>query len=321
MMKKKWLVAAMSGMLMMGGLFAVDGAGVSAAPTPETSITIRVNGAVLVSDTQAFMLNGRVMVPLRTVSEGTGGEVKWNNASKSASATNSKHSFTVWAGKKTAVKDGVRVQLDTAPVMKQGRIYIPLRFSAEGLGGQVRWSNAHKTVDLYPGLTPVQAKKEVRAAADEVIKAIRDQDFKKLANLAHSKGVTFSPYAYVEKKSVTLSKEELAAGFANESSRLWGNYDGSGKPIQLSFKDYYKEFIYSSDFAKAPWVGYNESKSSGNTINNATLAFQGAVIVEYHFDGKDPQYGGIDWESLRLVFQKENGQWVLSGVIHDEWTV
>jgi len=31
------------------------------------------------------------------------------------------------------------------------------------------------------------------------------------------------------------------------------------------------------------------------------------MVVEYHFPGIDPQYGGLDWRSLRLVFQQSGG--------------
>ncbi|MFC7680891.1 hypothetical protein [Paenibacillus sp. GCM10028914] len=46
-----------------------------------------------------------------------------------------------------------------------------------------------------------------------------------------------------------------------------------------------------------------------------------AVIIEYHFDGFNPEYAGMDWKSLRLVFRLEEGSWRLSGIIHDEWTI
>jgi hypothetical protein len=44
------------------------------------------------------------------------------------------------------------------------------------------------------------------------------------------------------------------------------------------------------------------------------------MIVEYYFPGFDPQYGGMDWRSLRLVFSDHGGTWYLAGIIHDEWT-
>ncbi|WP_268240815.1 hypothetical protein [Paenibacillus albidus] len=43
--------------------------------------------------------------------------------------------------------------------------------------------------------------------------------------------------------------------------------------------------------------------------------------MEYHYDELDPQFAGMDWQSLRLVFGKEGSQWVLMGIIHDQWTI
>lgn len=45
------------------------------------------------------------------------------------------------------------------------------------------------------------------------------------------------------------------------------------------------------------------------------------MVVEYYLPGENPDYGGLDWQSLRLVFQHKEGAWYLVGVIHDEWTV
>lgn len=293
----------------------------AAGQRTEAPIVIQINGANLLTDLPAFMQNGRVMVPLRTVSEAMGAKVTWNSSKKSASAVKGKYSFELSAGRLQAVRNGSPIMLDSAPVMKEGHLFIPLRFSAEGLGGSVRWNSSLRQARIYPTLTPEKAKLAVKETADQVINALRDKNFGQLAKLSHSKGVTFSPYAFVDRtKDVTMTQEKLSAGFTDNKKYQWGEFDGSGKPISLNFESYYKRFVYSQDFAKAPFVGYNESISQGNTLNNASKVYPGAVIVEYHFKGFNPEYAGIDWQSLRLVFQMEGNGWVLSGVIHDEWT-
>lgn len=323
--RKRWfsvlaLMIAMGQSLSVGESVSADSYG-GAGQRTEAPIVIKINGANLLTDFPAFMQNGRVMVPLRTVSEAMGAKVTWDSSKKSASAVKGKYSFELSAGRLQALRNGSPIMLDSAPVMKEGHLFIPLRFSAEGLGGSVRWNSSSREAGIYPTLTPEKAKLAVKETADQVINALRDKDFEKLAKLSHSKGVTFSPYAYVDRtKDVTIRKEKLAAGFADDKKYHWGEFDGSGKPISLKFESYYKRFVYSQDFAKAPFVGYNESKSQGNTLNNASKVYPGAVIVEYHFKGFNPEYSGIDWQSLRLVFQMEGSSWVLSGIIHDEWT-
>jgi hypothetical protein len=44
------------------------------------------------------------------------------------------------------------------------------------------------------------------------------------------------------------------------------------------------------------------------------------MVVEYYFPGFDPQYEGMDWRSLRLIFLQDNDVWYLAGIVHDQWT-
>jgi hypothetical protein len=55
-------------------------------------------------------------------------------------------------------------------------------------------------------------------------------------------------------------------------------------------------------------------------VSNASEYFPGSVVVEYYFPGFDSKYAGMDWQSLRLVFQQENGQWYLVALVHSQWT-
>ncbi len=157
----------------------------------------------------------------------------------------------------------------------------------------------------------------------EILTAIKNFDMEKLAAAVHpDKGVRFSPYGYVEvDKDLVFTADEVK-NLANDSKTyLWGYYDGSGEPITLTFRDYYRRFIYDADFVNADQVGYNKQLGHGNTINNSFEVYKNSIIVEYHFPEIDPKYEGMDWRSLRLVFEKKNDIWYLVGVIHDEWTI
>ncbi|WP_156337145.1 copper amine oxidase N-terminal domain-containing protein [Paenibacillus dakarensis] len=323
--KHKMLAVTALAIVLTFSLALIDKGGAAAFAAysnSDTPVVIKVNGAAVHSDVLPFLHNGRVMVPLRIVSEAMGAKVTWNASRKTAVVVRGEHQFELSANEVKAVRNGNPVKLDTAPVMREGRLFIPLRFSAEGLGGTVRWNQALKEAKIYPDLTPEIAKQEVGELAEEAIHALFDQNFDRLAKLSHSQGVTFSPYGYVDRgRNVILSKAKLAEGFANSKVYEWGSYDGSGETISMNFETYFHKFIYNVDFAKAPFIGFNESMSMGNTVNNVSKAYSGSVIVEYHFTGFKPEYAGIDWQSLRLVLQRENGNWVLSGVVHDQWTI
>ncbi|HOA41096.1 MAG TPA: hypothetical protein PKM10_06560, partial [Halanaerobiales bacterium] len=158
---------------------------------------------------------------------------------------------------------------------------------------------------------------------EELIQAIKNRDGEKIAEFVHPvKGVRFTPYTYVSPEGdVVFSREEMKNFFADTDLYLWGYYDGIGSEIRLKPAEYYEEFIYSADFINAPEVGYNEVLSSGNMLENQFDVYDNPIIVEYYFPGFNPEYDGMDWRSLRLVFEEYEGNWKLTGIIHNQWTI
>lgn len=153
--------------------------------------------------------------------------------------------------------------------------------------------------------------------------ALKEEDMEKLKLYIHpEKGVRFSPYQYVDlEEDVSLKRDEITDAYKDSKTYIWGDYDGKGDPIELSFKDYYQEFVYDQDFLNPHMIGNNLSIGQGNMIDNVDTAYPNGNFVEFHFTGFDPQYDGIDWKSLKLVFEDYNGDWKLVGIIHDQWTI
>jgi hypothetical protein len=173
-----------------------------------------------------------------------------------------------------------------------------------------------------PTVPSGRAEDVVPGLAARLVGALSDRDMTALAPVVHpTKGVRFSPYAYVRQQDLVFGAPLLDALLADETRYLWGVYDGSGEPIELAFADYYEESVYDQDFANAEAVAYDEVLGRGNTTNNIREFYPHGVSVEYHFSGFDPQYAGMDWVSLRLVFEEWDGAWYLVGLVHDEWTI
>jgi hypothetical protein len=174
-----------------------------------------------------------------------------------------------------------------------------------------------------PNISPAEAREIIAGRAAEVIQALKSRDMERLAQFAHPEtGVRFSPYPSVGNMDQGLTPAELRKGFADDTVRVWGWYDGSGKPMEMTFSEYYDEFVYNQDFAAAPSVTYNEFKGQGNTVNNIFAEYPDGITVEYHFPGFSPQYQGSDWESLYLVFQEHtDGNWYLAHIAHGYWTI
>jgi len=155
-----------------------------------------------------------------------------------------------------------------------------------------------------------------------VTAALQEAEYKSLEEIIHPQlCLRFSPYQYLRDTDQVFCPVDLLQARHSQDSLVWGNYDGSGEPILLTFQEYHNKFIYDEDFFQPEIVGFDQEVSQGNAINNIADVYPASVMVEYYFPGFDPQYGGMDWRSLRLVFVNQDGQWYLTALVHGEWTI
>ncbi|MFS0725918.1 copper amine oxidase N-terminal domain-containing protein [Paenibacillus sp. 1P07SE] len=300
--------------------------------TGELQTRFAIDGALYTSPPgePAPYLNedGRTMVPASFFAAALGVPpqgIQWDADTKTATISHEGQVLQLTLGQPYLLVNGAQQPIDTTIAIRDGRIFIPVRFIAEGLGVQTAWDTHSRIVHLStdgPALSPAEARDVIADQADEVMQLISELDLDGLADHVHpERGLRFSPYSYVDvEEHVVLYADELASNLINPELREWGFFDGSGETILLDFEDYWLRFVYSHDFRQAPEVSYNEQLFSGNMINNAPTVYGGSIIVEYHFDGIDEQYAGMDWRSLRLVFQPYGEEWRLTGIINDEWT-
>ncbi len=171
--------------------------------------------------------------------------------------------------------------------------------------------------------SPEEERKAMLERSGKALAAIKQQDWSALKSYIHpDKGVRFSPYTFIDvKKHVVLKADQLEAAAKSGDKRVWGSFDGSGEPIQMTFAEYYKTFVYKHDYVKAEKVGYNEMLGKGNTVNNIREVYPGSLVVDYHFSGFEKKFEGMDWGSLRLVYEKKGDVWYLVGIVNDQWTV
>jgi outer membrane murein-binding lipoprotein Lpp len=163
----------------------------------------------------------------------------------------------------------------------------------------------------------------VITTSQQVIEALKTEDFATLATFVHpSLGVRLTPYSYIDlANDVVLTSVDIASLGTSPTTILWGSYDGSGDPIQLTPYNYYNEFIYDEDYDNADIISHNTVIGTGNMIQNIGTAYPTADFIEYHFTGFNPTYEGIDWSSLTLIYEQQGGLWYLVGIIHGQWTI
>jgi len=163
----------------------------------------------------------------------------------------------------------------------------------------------------------------IRALSDGIMLVLKDKNIDLLKNYVHPfEGLRFSPYVNTNfEENLVLSKDNLLNAWNNNLIYNFGSYDGSGFPIDMTFKDYYDKFVYERDFSLSNNVTINNDVNGYLLNPRLTALYPGFNITRHYLDGENPDYGGIDWKSLNLVYQKYNNQWYLVSIIHDQWTI
>ena len=102
---------------------------------------VTVDENMITNDAAPLLRNDRTMVPIRIITETLGGKVDWNGMVKEVTLTIDGKEIKMTIGR-TLEKYNV------APVIIDGRTYVPVRFVADELGAVVSWDDATKTVTI-----------------------------------------------------------------------------------------------------------------------------------------------------------------------------
>lgn len=168
---------------------------------------------------------------------------------------------------------------------------------------------------------PLTLEQQLKARAAEIMPLLKAGDLGALAPYVHpTKGLRFSPYVHSNPSDRIYQAAQLSGAMNDQTVVGWGIFDGSGEPINLTFKAYWNRFVWDRDFTKSTKIAVDKRQGHGNTTDNTAATFPGAHWVEYHDPGTEKN-AGMDWASLRLVFEQQNGQWYLVGIVHDQWTI
>ena len=116
------------------------------------SKTMFVNGKAYEKDAAPVIMNDRTLVPIRFVTESLGGTVAWNAETKEVTLVIDGKEIKMTIGK-TIEKYGV------APIIINGRTFVPVRFVADELGATTAWNAETKTVTITKAVTPVKTEK------------------------------------------------------------------------------------------------------------------------------------------------------------------
>jgi hypothetical protein len=140
-----------------------------------------------------------------------------------------------------------------------------------------------------------------------------------LSSLVHpDKGVRFSNYGQVEPGDLVVRANGLEKALLDPRKRVRTARDGADAKVAMTFRAYYDRFVYDREFASARRVSTGDAVSADPDAGHRNFreAYRADRLVEFYLPP-----GAKNWERLILAFEKCREEWVLVGIVHDEWTI
>ena len=176
------------------------------------------------------------------------------------------------------------------------------------------------SITAVPQPQKLNKNEQLKNLNSEILAALKSKNYNRFSEFIHpEKGIRFSMYAYVQPgKNKHFSREDFIRYISTSTKFTWGEKDGSGDLLVIPLKEYLETWVSKRDFTKSEFY-LNEFKGTGNSLNNLKQIYPDKDFTENYIPGSE-KYGGMDWNSLRFVFEDFQGEYFLVAVVNDEWT-
>lgn len=264
-----------------------------------------VNGAVYRMDVVPFIEKERVFVPLRYLSYALGiGEksVVWDAGAKSIELHTGENVIKLAPDSRIIGVDNNNFQMDTSPVLRNGRLFLPARWVAEALGYAIGWdSKLQVTLIGPPGDLPDPGTLPSELTELRVRPCTFEEDSLYLEKELSASSIFFTSY---ESEQANVYNAGVAAGILNGQVIAPGQEFSFNQAVGK--RTTRKGFITGLD-AKENLV------TGGGVCRTSTVIFQaakeaGLKITERHSHYPPVHYtppgtdATVSWNSLDLRF-------------------
>jgi hypothetical protein len=103
------------------------------------NILVAIDQQLQQFDQPPVSVDGRTLVPLRAIFEALGAEVKWDDKTKTVTATKDDTLISLTIDSVDAWINGTKTKLDVPAQLINGKTMVPIRFVSEALGAKVEW--------------------------------------------------------------------------------------------------------------------------------------------------------------------------------------
>ncbi|MGN1319159.1 MAG: stalk domain-containing protein [Lachnospirales bacterium] len=193
---KRFAAISLSLMMMITNVFA------------DSLVSVKLNGEdVVFNNQEPTIVDGRTLIPLRSIFESIGYDIEWQADTKTAVLKSDTQTVTVTANADSFSVDGKEISLDTPAQIINGSMMLPLRAIGEASGLTVGWDNETKVVSL----TTKEAETNKNTAVESEAKAEMDKFYENIkADTTISAFFVYGGMAYINDMDDIL--EELDNG-------------------------------------------------------------------------------------------------------------
>ena len=187
-------------------------------------ISVTLDGEKLTFDVEPALIDGRTMVPIRAIFEAMGAVVEQDNDTQSAICTKGDTVVKMTIDSPTIYINDQASQMDTSPVIINGRTLAPARFVAESFGYKVEWDNENAIAKITSVVSESEQKPQTKKdIAIDIFDKSEGSFYKPYLSYYYGE---FQPYAGNEKIMVKLDIFGYYSKYKNQyEKQLFPGYD------------------------------------------------------------------------------------------------
>ncbi len=176
--------------------------------------------------------------------------------------------------------------------------------------------------DVWENIDIVSEEFDVKTSAEAVITILQDNQLWNLVEWIHpEKWIRFSPYTYIDvDEHNVLFPEDIINNI--DQNFIWGYTDWKWDAIDMSISEYIGMYAGNADYlwlADEVLIDYETMR--WNNLNNINEIYLDSSYIEYYISWFEPQYDGMDWKSLTIVFEKFEEVYYVVWIINWSWTI
>lgn len=227
----------------------------------------------------AKIIEGRTLLPLRSIFETLGVTVEWNGKTNTVYAEKGNSKIVLTINSKMAKVNNVTKSLDVPAKLIDNKTMVPVRFVSEALGAEVSWDKENRfAIIKYQG-------QQIKVIAQNDISYLMNTN--KIYTYKHYEIDSFGNIIDVSYSTIKHVKNEgnvhmwsNGEVWREDSNGLWVDLYGDGSEWQK----YLSYPIKVGSKWKTPGDWYDNSIDSVNkTIKTEAGTFKNCVVVDYNY--------------------------------------